>query len=66
MRQKVARGNPNKSGLLVRGIIGLWILMMGSDVYADVIVSNLAGTDDINFGGTDIYAQSFRGCPGCR
>jgi hypothetical protein len=59
MRQKVARGNPNKSGLLVRGIIGLWILMMGSDVYADVIVSNLAGTDDINFGGTDIYAQSF-------
>jgi hypothetical protein len=59
MRQRVRWGNPHKSGLLVTGVIGLLTLVMGGDVHADLIVSNLAGTDGVNFGGTDIYAQSF-------
>jgi hypothetical protein len=59
MKRSVQVLNTRKSGLLVKGIIGLLLLTMGSNVYADLIVSNLAGDDGLNFGPLDIFAQSF-------
>ena len=59
MKRKMYRRNINKTGLLAKGAVGLLIFMMSNGAHADLIVSNLTGDDDLNFGGTDIYAQSF-------
>ncbi len=56
MRQRV---NTPKCVWLAKGVIALMLLIRGNDVYADLIVSNIAGTDGLNYGGIGMWAQSF-------